>query len=372
MKVIIIKFGILILNIIYSFIKLFPLKRRILFLSRQSNKESIDILLLKKELKKKDKSIEIVVLCKKLESGIKNKILYFFHMFVQMYYLATSKVIILDGYSIAACTLKKKKGTTIIQMWHALGAFKKFGYSVLGKEEGSNKKLALTMKMHNNYDYVLTSSEETIKYFSEAFNTSKNNVIVMPLPRVDLLTSKEYKEKIKSRIIKQYPIIKKKKNILYVPTFRKDGENIDFINNLIDFVDFNKYNLIIKLHPLSKIEIKDKRIILSDKFSSVDMMMISNYVITDYSAIVFEASLLNKPIFFYPYDYEKYYKKRDFYIDYKKEMPGVIAYDAGSIINSIENNDYDLNEVKEFCKKYISFTKNKCTVNLVEFILKYM
>lgn len=372
MKFLIIKFGIFLINIFYSFIKGLPVKKRVVFISRQSNKESEDILLLKKELKKKNKDLEIVTLCKKLESGLKSKITYLFHMFLQMYYLATSKVIILDSYCICASILKKKKGTVIIQMWHALGAFKKFGCSILDQEEGSSSKLASVMKMHSNYDYILTSSEETKKYFGQAFNYSFDNIIVMPLPRVDKLTDKNYKDKIKLNIFEIYPQLKKKKNIVYVPTFRKGKEDVKPINDLIEQVDFSKYNLIIKLHPLSKIKIIDDRVLIDKKFSSIDMMMISNYVITDYSAIVFEAAILNKPIFFYCYDLDKYYKKRNFYIDYKKEMPGLISGEAKDIVLAIENKNYDLATIKKFQNKYVDYQKNKCTSNFVDFIVKYL
>ena len=48
-----------------------------------------------------------------------------------MYYLATSKVCVLDGYCIPASILKHKKKLKIIQIWHASGAIKKFGYQIL-------------------------------------------------------------------------------------------------------------------------------------------------------------------------------------------------------------------------------------------------
>ena len=158
---IIIKIGTFFLNIIYSFFKLFKTQNKVTFISRQSNYKNEDFALIEKKLKEKDNSIKIVILCKKIEKGFISKISYFFHMFVQMWNLATSKVIVLDTYCIVASILKKKKGTVIIQIWHAVGAFKKFGYSVLDMEEGSKKDIALAMKMHNNYDYVITSSANT-------------------------------------------------------------------------------------------------------------------------------------------------------------------------------------------------------------------
>lgn len=371
MKILLINIAIFILNIIYLPFKLLPIQNKITFISRQSNKKSEDIKLLEKEIKRADKNIKVVILCKKIEKGFLNKLKYIFHMFIQMYHLSTSKLIILDSYCIAASVLKKKKNTIIIQMWHALGSFKKFGYSILDKKEGSSRKLAEVMKMHFNYDYIFTSSEESKKYFAEAFNYQPKNIIVMPLPRVDLLLDKKIISKKKRKIIKTYHELSKKENILYAPTFRKNGEDSKPIYNLINKIDYSKYNLIIKLHPLSKLKIDDDRVIIDRKFSTIDMMYVSDVVITDYSAIVFEASLLNKPLMFYCYDYSSYYNSRNFYLDYKK-MPGVIDENAEKIVSSIEKKDYNLDSVKDFSIKYINLNKEKATKKIVEFIFAKM
>ena len=72
-----------------------------------------------------------------------------------MYIIARSRVIIVDGYNIPTSMLKHKKNTTIIQIWHALAAVKKFGYQSVGYADGINPKLAKVLEMHKNYDYVI-------------------------------------------------------------------------------------------------------------------------------------------------------------------------------------------------------------------------
>lgn len=369
MKIFLIKIGIFFLNIIYFFLKKLPIKNKITFISRQSNNKSDDMILIEKSIRKKDKNIELVFLCKKLEKNVFSIVKYFFHMFNQMYHLATSKVIVLDSYCITACVLKKKKNTIIIQMWHALGAFKKFGCSIIGQEEGTSKSLASVMKMHNNYDYIFTSSEYTRKFFSEALNTKQDNSIIMPLPRVDLLTDKKNIDNTKQKILKKYPTLKNKINIVYAPTFRKDGEDVIKIQELIDSINYNKYNLIVKLHPLSKVEILNQNVIMDNSFSTLEMMCCADYVITDYSAIVFEAAIMRKPLFFYCYDFNKYYKKRNFYLDYKKDMPGVIEGNAKKLVNCIEKKSYDEKKLDDFIKKYINYEEGKCSKNIADFIL---
>ena len=325
---ILIKIFIIILNIIYLPLKLFKTKNKITFISRQSNKINTDFKLLIEDLNERYDSYKVVVLTKKIDGGIINKIKYVFHIFKQMYHIATSKVVVLDTYCIPISILKHKKNLKVIQMWHALGAFKKFGLSVKDKKEGTSSKLIDIMKMHQNYDYVFSSSEYTSTYFAEAFGYMKEKVLSYPLPRLDLLKDKKYIKKKKEEIYNKYPELKNKKNIVYAPTFRIDNSNVDrkksrstrYLKKLIDEIDFEKYNLIIKFHPLSNIDIKDKRIVVDKQFQTTDMFFISDYVITDYSAIVYEAAFLHKPLFFYSYELEEYVKIRDFYLDLKMDL----------------------------------------------------
>lgn len=358
------KIGIVFFRIVYFFLKMFNIKNKVTFISRQSNKKSDDIKLLEKALKKEN--IEVVCLCKKLD----NKLSYFFHMFKQMYHIATSKVVVLDGYCIIVSVLNHKKETKIIQMWHALGAFKKFGYSILDKEEGSSSKLAKAMKMHNNYDYIFASGKECIEPFSEAFNCSRKKIKVFSLPRVDLLKDKNNIEKKSNKIYEEYPKLTKKKNIVYAPTFRKNKDDIDEINKLIDSIDYKKYNLIIKFHPLSRIKIDDERVIVDRKFSTLDMLFIGDYIISDYSAIVFEAAVLEKPIYFWNYDIDSYLVGRDFYLDYK-ELPGIKSKNIEVILERIDNDQFDFKRLREFQKKYVNVSKSQ-TDDIVDFILNLL
>ena len=192
------------MNIIYKFFKLFKTKNKITFISRQSNNISIDFTLLIENIKKESPEIKIVVLNKELNKSIISKITYFFHMFIQMYHIATSKVVILDGYCIMISILKHKKDLKVIQIWHALGSLKKFGYSTLGKKDGRDSKLAELMNMHKNYDYVLTSSELSRPFFRQAFNVQDKKMLVMSLPRVDYLQSDKYKKIVTEKFYKIY------------------------------------------------------------------------------------------------------------------------------------------------------------------------
>ncbi len=371
MKYFLIRIIIFFLNIIYFFLKLLPVQNKIVMISRQSNQESIDFKLIREEIEK-NKKYKVVTLCKRLEgkenAKFKNLILYGFHMLLQMYHLATSRVAIIDSYCISVSVLKHKSKLKVIQIWHSIGTMKKFGYEILDQEEGSSSKMARIMKMHKNYDYILCGGPGYVNDLCRGFNYDKSVIRIIPLPRVDLLTNKEYIKKIKSKIYNKYPILTKKKNIVYCPTFRKNEKEMEkYVKELINKVDYKKYNLIIKLHPLSKIKISDKKVIIAKEFSSSDMLTISDAVITDYSCILYEAGILNKPLYFYAFDYDEYNKNRSLNIDYYNELPGIISEDINVILNNIENRKYDYNRLNKFIKKYISVNGN-CSKKIYELI----
>lgn len=369
MKILVLKIGIFFLKFIYSFFKLFKTKNKITFISRQSNEITLDYKLLVDKLKITHKDYEIVVLTKKIE----NKFLYMFHMLKQMYHIATSKVVILDSYCITISTLKHKKSLKVIQIWHAIGSMKKFGYAMIGKEEGSSKEIAEVFKMHKNYDSIIISSKSFIKDFKEGFNVNEDIIREIPLPRVDLLLDKKYKESVRKKLYKKIPDLKKKKNILYCGTFRKEeSKSSKNIDNLINEIDFSKYNLLYKPHPFNTITSDDKRII-KDFESTFEALMVSDYVICDYSSIIYEAGLLELPIYIYAYDYEEYIKKRELNFDMKNEIPTLFTKSPKEIIKKIENNEFDYKKFKEFTYKNVSLPKNKsCTDSIIEVIDEYL
>ena len=230
----ILKIGIGFFNILYSFLKLFPAQNKVVFISRQSNTPSLDIEMLSKKITHLHSDYKVVILCKKLEGNILNKVSYCFHMLTQMYHLATSRVVILDSYSILVSVLNHKSSLLVIQMWHSVGTMKKFGYSILDMPEGSSSKIAHLMKMHHNYDYILCAGEGYKSHLAEGFNYPEDRIKILPLPRVEALKDQSFINSKCEEIFAAYPHLKYKKNIVYAPTFRKNyDEQQRFLNAIL-------------------------------------------------------------------------------------------------------------------------------------------
>jgi len=355
------------LNLIFLLMKLLPVQNKITYISRQYNAKSEDMELLEDALSRFENAPKQVFLCKKLEEGVVCKFFYCFHIFRQMYHIATSQVVILDSYCIAVSVLKQRETVKVIQMWHALGALKKFGFSIVGEGEGSSREIADIMRMHKNYSYILTSGEVCVPHFASAFGYGREKIKVLPLPRVDKLTDIDSQKKIKESIYNRYPQFRGKKIVLYAPTFRKEKDISKDIEAISEQFSDDEYIFVLKRHPLMK---KEKVSCLEDsEFSTIDMISAADYVICDYSAVIFEAAVLKKPLFFYIFDYESYCSNRDFYINYMEEMPGVISKSPQEIGLAIRNNDYNLSRVEAFSHKYVECQEN-CSYKIAEMIMQ--
>ncbi len=370
------------LRSIYFFIKLFTIRRkRVFFLSRQFNDIPLNYQRLIDEIE--NDGYETRVICRKVTenvnsvvrnekktgnifSGFSESLKYYFNLYKQMHYAATSKVIIVDGYNPVASLLNHKKDTKVIQLWHALAAIKKFGYQTIGYPDGLDKDTAKILCMHRNYDYIISGSTAMNKYFAEAFNTDVSKLRAYGTPMVDYML-KENKEVV-NKLYKKYPSMKRKINILYSPTFRSDGR--DNSEAVIKAFDTKKYNLILTFHPKVDILNVDKNVICIDRneFSTLDVLRICDYVITDYSALAIDACVLNKKLLLYLYDFEQYKKENGINIDLFKELKGNVSKDINDIVKLIDNNSYNMDSYNKFKKKYLTVCDGTSTTKIVDLI----
>lgn len=373
MKVLILKGFILALNIIYTFFKAFlKTQRKVVMISRQSNEVNDDFRLLGEALEKK--RVKVVYLCRTLDGGVNStiftKISYGFHLFTQMYHLATSRVCVLDSYCLTVSVLKHKKSLKVAQLWHTVGKMKQFGWQIIGKGEGSSPLIATTMKMHANYDVVYYAGEDYKEVLMEGFNATADKFRKCTLPRIDLLNDEEYINTTRKLVFGKYPELQEKQNVIYAPTFRKnESEFFKAFSELLDEFDFDKYNLIVNLHPLSKTVVEDKRVIINTEFSTFQMLTCADKMISDYSCVVYEAGIKNIPLYFYNYDMKNYGNVRGLVIDYD-ELPGYKSQDARTLVESLDK-PYDYDYLKSFINKYVENTVN-CTEKMAEDIHNMM
>lgn len=343
----------------------------IVFISRQSDSIPTDFQMLIDKLERGN--THVFVSCKRVTNSPISILKYLPEMIKQILYIRKADVVILDSYCIPISLFPFKNCPEVIQIWHAVGLMKKTGYSIIdAKEGGRSAFLAKIMKMHKNYDYIFASSKACFPAIAELFKYPEEKIIHQVLPRIDLLSDKEYKSETKKEICDKYPKLKNgKKNILYAPTWRTDNDIFaKKIRELENVIDYNKYNLIVKLHPLTKIETHNQNAIVINEYNATELAFVSDVCITDYSSVLYEFLLLGKPTYFYDFDINEYDVNRGFYIDYIKEIPGGVKRTAEEIYRAIEEGNFDYEEALAFAKKYVDIPAQGCTESIVDFILR--
>ncbi len=295
---------------------------------------------------------------------------------VKPFALANSGTILLDNEFLPLAYVKIRKNVKVVQLWHGTGTIKKFGHDI---SEGS--MLKLVKKADSRITHLIVNSDYTGKLYQRAFGVTKDKVYITGIPRTDVLFDEDKKAYDIRKFYDEYPNLKEKKLILYAPTFRDDEVNNPKVMLDIDkWVEGTNENsiLLLKLHPHvavafddSILKNYDNRVINVSRYEDINtLLFVSDALITDYSSIIFEYILLDRPIYFYAYDLAKFQNdSRGFYEDYEEYVPGVTVNTTDELIKAMNRQDKYGDKRAEFLKSSYKYTDGKSTDRLISLLL---
>lgn len=291
--------------------------------------------------------------------------------------LATAKYVFVDDASLILSSIPLRKETVAINLWHACGAFKKFGRSTAELKFGSSAATLDKYPNYGNLTHVTVSSPEVIWAYEEAMHLPKGIVKATGVSRTDQFYDKKFVESRKQKLYEIMPEAKDKKVILYAPTFRghvataSSPDRIDFerfcreLGN--EYVIVCKHHLFVKNPPIIPEELQHFARDLTKYLSIEDLLCCADICISDYSSLVFEYSLFEKPMIFYAYDYDNYCDWRGFYYDYSEFTPGPVVQTEDELLNSIKNIDtqFDKQKVIDFKEKFMGSCDGHATERII-------
>ncbi len=312
--------------IFISFLKI--KKNRITFLSLESDKLEHDFKLIYDGLNHNDYDIQLCLI--HYNKNLLGQFMYFINCMKQLYLINTSALVLINDNNYVISHFKRKE-VKVLQIWHACGALKKFGNAILREYPIAN------------YDYVISTSSYWKEPYSEAFSLSQDHVLPIGMPRCDQLFNNDYIKKQRESLFQQFPSIKNKKIILYAPTFRGDiykgFETIPFDSTSLLNQLGEDYVLLYKYHPLlGNIQLDSHpRIYNMNNIDTHALFTITDYLISDYSSIVFDYSILEKPLLFYVPDLKEYETSRGCFVDIQSlQCPVCLTIDE--IVKHISDN----------------------------------
>ncbi|UJP09726.1 CDP-glycerol glycerophosphotransferase family protein [Microbacterium sp. KUDC0406] len=342
------------LTLVSLAMRVLPRRDKVTLLTRQSDRPPSDFALLKQAILRADPGVEVQMIAKMVPPGVIRKFGYAAHLLVEMYHVSTSRVLVVDGYSIIASATPRSDGLTVVQLWHALGALKKFGVSILGRRGGRDPKLAKAMRMHDGYDIVIASAERCRAPFADAFGVDVSKVVVAPLPRVDRLRDPAVAAKVRKRFEYLYPDLVGRKVALYAPTFRTEG-----LDPTVDPLDLTRamadagYATITKLHPLVPAP-TGAGLRTAPGLSTQEMLLVADVFITDYSSAVFEAAVAGVPSYLIAPDRDEYTQRRDFYISFPDDLGLPLAETLDQLVQQVEEGAADAGTMERLLHEFVA------------------
>lgn len=362
----------------YNICKILPVKDCVSFATFRTLELNGNFKFIKEEIERQELNLTFNYVFKKFKPNLLGKVDYMLHMIYAGYMMATSKFFIIDDYYFPVYAITPRKNTNVIQVWHACGAFKKFGYDTINKGHGANNDYINDIKIHSNYDAVLVSSKEVAKHYATAFNMDVNKVYATGVPRTDVFYDETIIENAKHKVYESFPQLQGKKVILYAPTVRGNGQTDMSFTHTLDYELIHQSLakdtvFALKMHPFVKVRLKNKYaniIDLSDYKDINHLMMISDMLISDYSSVIFEYSIMEKPIIMYAPDKDDYIEERDFYYDYDSFVPGPIVTTTQELIDSMDLDSFDLSKVKAFKYKFFDDHDGKSSKRFVDTFIK--
>ncbi|MDO5375142.1 MAG: teichoic acid glycerol-phosphate primase TarB [Staphylococcus rostri] len=225
------------------------------------------------------------------------------NLYRQLRALSTAKVIFIDTYYHLFGAIKKQANQTVIQTWHAAGALKNFGLEDHAVNVHDRKSVAQYQAVYDATDKYLVGCSQMAHCFERSFGVAEHQFLNFGIPRLAYYLEIDVSQQ--QRELKQQLGIQNKVAV-YLPTYREDGQ----ANRVIDQQAFERalpdYTLLSKYHPAIQSPDTEHRVTLS----TYELLILADVIITDYSSLAIEASLIGKPAIFYVYDAQDYERVR--------------------------------------------------------------
>jgi CDP-ribitol ribitolphosphotransferase len=411
-----------VIRVLYTIFKRSSVKKRVAFLSRQSGKPSLDFTLLESALRVELPGWEFATSCYRDTGSLTARVR---GTLRQLRLVANSRLCIVDGYTPAVSIPRLDPSTVVVQIWHALGTFKRFGWQALDGEAGRTRAQAEQLMMHRQYSLVIAGGEGPRTAYAQAFDCPESKIIPLGMPRMDYLLDDEpqcERKRIKAAVIEQYPqLANGRVNVLFAPTLRKGNGRANarrHLEELASHLPAETFNLIVAFHPLSTHRVEGARVegeplsrgasdgspdgasdgashVASDgspdgashvgsdgrapatplapithipHIRGIDLLELADYVVTDYSAIAFEAALLRRKVVFYVPDIVAYRDSPGLNIDPEEQFAPISFRDAASLARFIQRDAHgDLYAASGFwpyCDAYLAQPAQGATARL--------
>ncbi len=265
--------------------------------------------------------------------------------------VSESQIVIADNYFAFLGDIKKRHQQSFFQLWHATGAIKQFGLEDNQSKSRLKSDQERFKRVYDCFDYFVVASKAMGEVFQRSYGADPSQICYTGFPRTDYLFEVATKKN----------QTKEKVQLLYLPTYRnKESQQIVF--DMIKLMEQlgTGYELKVKTHPHVDLSRNDSLKsfesieILDSKVSADELLLEADILITDYSSVAFDYSLVkpNGKLIFYWYDEKEYQKEIGLQPNIKESLPSPICHSVEEVVSEVKGNEQDLTNFNDIWNTY--------------------
>ena len=315
--------------------------------------------------------LEYVLLLDSYGYGLARKLAYLARVVRGMYHLRTARLFVVDNAYLPIHVAPHGPGTTVVQVWHAPGALKRFGADTARPLAEPERTF-----LHRHYDWVVTAGEASRVPWAAALRTPVERVLPLGTPRTDFFFDPEAMAAARARLLRDYPGLAGRRVVLYAPTFRGRGRGKRPAAGL-DAARLRAalpadHVLVLKTHPNldpGGVSTAGYDVVVDPSEEINELLALTDVLVTDYSSSIFEYALLRRPLILLVGDLVEYEVDPGLYLDYRTEMIGTRVDDTDGVIAAILGGDFDLSGYDAFIERHLGSSDGRACERFVEHFL---
>jgi CDP-glycerol glycerophosphotransferase (TagB/SpsB family) len=316
--------------------------------------------------------LDVVLLLEPYGYGVVAKLRYLLRLVRGMYLLQTTALFIVDNAYLPVHVAPHRPGTTVVQVWHAAGALKRFGVDTVHPLAEPERTF-----LHRYYDVAVNSADAGRGPWAAALRTPVERVLPLGTPRTDFFHDPVALAAARERVLAAHPGLRGRTVVVYAPTFRGRGRGKQQAAAGLDAVALRAalppdHAIVLKTHPnldASGTSVAGFDVVIDPASEMNELLAATDILITDYSSSIFEWALLHRPLVLLAADLADYETDPGLYLDYRTEMIGTQVPDTAGAIEAILGGHFDLTAYASFIERHLGACDGHASVRFVHHFL---
>jgi teichoic acid ribitol-phosphate primase len=349
----------------------FRVRRRIVLASPRLPHLEGNLAYLRDALLARQPDLPHVVLTEPYGYGLRAKLAYLLRVTRGTYYLHTSQLFVVDNAYLPVHVAPHRRATTVVQVWHAASAAKRFGMDTAQPPAEPERTF-----LHRHYDAVIVSAEGVREPYSRALRTPLEQVLPLGTPRTDFFFDGSAMAAARARLLEAHPQLGGRRVILYAPTFRGRGRGKYAASGLdgqrLRAMLPADHALVLKTHPNLDPSVTPREgfdLVAPHTDEINDWLALTDIFITDYSSSIFEYALLRRPLIVMVGDLAEYERDPGMYVDYRRQMIGVLAADTDEVAGAIRAGRFEYSGHESFIERHVGSCDGRASARVADWLL---